>query len=727
MRRAFSPSVIAAAFLAAFSVLAFFGSRVIGRFGAPETPLAEFYVGNLIRTSYETAILLAVTALLVALYAFIPKVRDSVRMWVKKIGDYLDTCSLGKYALISHALAALVLFILNAPGILYGTFMIDDYKMYAIATERSLWELFWTPINEHVIPLFWLELKAMFFFFGTNPPPLNFPLFFSATIAIGSAATLMRMLRFGPSTLVMILVLFASTTIVSHQLYGFYAIAPYFQVLALFTLSLIFFVKARENSQFPRLHAFVSFFLIILSVFLESGGVWTPIAYGLFALAYRAINTDEWRLFTLIRKEFRVLVASFSLLVVYAAYLFYLSTVATETFFGPSHVPFSLATIRGLYDVLTAGTLLSLFAPRLGLILSQPRFVEIIPYWQLAMGTLFTSYAFVVGYALLRGSARVKGWVTYFTLLVLGTALLVAIARPSSHATSFYRDQNLLFPLFFMTLALAAFASEWMRNAVSEKNRELRIWIVCLFLVIVFAGQQTFSFYKIQYYEDIVVNNALVERLQETLVPALQELTASRDTPLSIPTLSALFLEDGYQQFPDLSALSTFLGIQDVEWLSIDKGPYRASTSPAFLEALQKDEGLRSLYLTKGEVVESCASESFGNARRAVKSGETVRLADSLDPSRAHVFFFDISAEDAPEKIFLDISFQNDFGLTDTVAHIRLDQYTPAVESAERRYACQADLNQIPAFALSRAVRNVSITVTAPGSYVLHEYRFEGR
>lgn len=724
MVRLFSPGSIVATIFAVFSAAAFLCSRVVGRLGAPETPLAEFYVSNLTRTLYEVGILFAIVAGIVVLYVFFSPVQNAIHTWAKKIGEYLRTCSLVRYALISHTLAALVLFILNAPGILFGTFMIDDYKMYAIATERSLWELFWTPINEHVIPLFWLELKAMFYLFGTNPPPLNFPLFLSATIAIGSAATLLRMLRFGPSTLFILLVLFASTTIVSHQLYGFYAIAPYFQVLALFMLSLIFFVKARENSRTPRLYSFISFLLIVLSIFLESGGVWTPMAYGLFALTYHAINANEWRPFVLLRKEIDILAAAFSLLVVYGAYLFYLSMVATETFFGPSHVPFSLATIRGLYDVLTAGTMLSLFAPRLGLILSQPRFVEFIPYWQLAMGALFTSYAFVVGYALLRGSQRVKGLVTYFSLLMIGTSLLVAIARPSSHATSFYRDQNLLFPLFFMALALAVIINEWVRNAVSEKSRELRVWIVGIFLIVVFAGQQTFSFYKIQYYEDIVVNRALIERLKETLVPALQKLTASEQIPLSIPTLSALFLEDGYQQFPDLSALSTFLGIKNVEWLAIDKGPYRASTSPAFLEALKRDEGLRSLYFAKGEVLESCTTESFGERQRAIKSGEKVRIIDSLDPSRAHVIVFDVSAENAPEKIFLDISFQNDFGVAGTAGSIRIDQYTPPVDGADRRYACRVDLNQIPAFALSRTVRDVSVTINSPGSYLLHEYRF---
>lgn len=726
MLRSVSPSAVAALFLVVLSAAAFTGSHLVIRFGAPESPLAEFYVANMTRTLYEASVLFSAFAFCAAAYALSPSVRRFAREYAARIGAYLDGCSLPRYALISHSAAALVLLLLNAPGILFGTFMIDDYIMYALATERSVWDLLWLPINDHVIPLFWLELKAIFSLTGTHPAPLNLPLFAAAVITIGGAATLLRMLGFSPSTLISILALFASSTIVSHQLYGFYAIAPYFQVLALFVLSLICFVLSRERKRFARSYLTTSLVLLTAAIFLESGGVWTPVAYALFALTYHGVRANEWNLLALVRKEVGVLAGTAAILILYGAYILTLSTIATESFYGPGRLPLSLATVRELYDVLSAGTLLSLFAPRLGLIMSQPRFADFTLLWQAAMGVLFASYAFLVGYALFRGTPRARGWGMYWTLLMSGTALLTAIARPSSHATAFYRDQNLLFPLFFLVLALTTIIYEWVQSAAHETRREARVWLVAIFLIIVFVAQQVFSFYKIQYYEDILANRALVERLHQSLVPALRHLAAGAQIPLSVPTLSPLFLEDGYHQFPDLSALSSFLGIHDVSWLPNTMGPYRASTTPTFIEALRSDERLRSLYLAKGEVVETCLSYPFGEDERVMAHGERVVLAPALDPSREYIFMFDLLAEDAPEKIVLDLSFENDFGAEGARAFIRIDQYTPAVEGVSRRYACRVDLNQIPAFALSRTVRDVAVSVVSPGSYLLRGYRFGG-
>ncbi len=217
-------------------------SYIIERLGSPDSPLAEFYVASLSYTLAQVALIFLSAAALFSLYAFSARARNNIERVVEKIGRYLRATSLRNYALIAHAAAAVVLFVLNAPGILNATFMIDDYLMYSIATTHSTWELMWTPVNEHVIPLFWLELKALFMLIGPHPVPLNLLLFAPAIVVVGGAATLMRMLRFGPSTLFVLLVTFASSMIVSHQLYGFYAIAPYMQVLAVFMLSLIAYV-----------------------------------------------------------------------------------------------------------------------------------------------------------------------------------------------------------------------------------------------------------------------------------------------------------------------------------------------------------------------------------------------------------------------------------------------------------------------------------------------------
>lgn len=716
-----------AAMLAVSSALSWTVARIIAGHGAPESPLQAFYVQGLARTLFEASILMFVAALICGAYAFVPSFRRRVDSIVMRATNYLRTCSLPRYALISFSASAALLFLLNAPGIIYGTFLIDDYKMYAIATERSVWELFWLPINDHVIPLFWLELKAIFAVIGPNPPFLNFPLFIPAIVAIGGASLLLRMLGFGPSTLVILLGTFATTSIVSHQLYGFYAVAPYFQVLALFVLSLISFVRSWQSPRFARLYLALSLVLLSMTLLLESGGIWTPPAYVLFVYAFHTLHAGAWSIRAFLQKHLGTLLAAFAITIAYLAYLIVLPRYTPESFIGFDRLPISFGTVLELYHVVTAGTLLSLFAPRLGLIVSQPRLAEFIMPWHIGMFFLFSAFMVVVLYAWWRGSERARVLVPYFTLMMLGTALLVAIARPSSNPAAFYRDQNLLFPLFFLSLALTVFAHEWIRSASQEAAQRARALAVAVFLIVVFVSQHVFSFYKELYWNDITFNRSLVERMRETVTPALNELASSAESPLVVPSVSGFFLASGYHQIPELSAFSTFIGVSNVvAWLPIYNGPYGASTSPAFIAALRHDDRLRQWYFSNGEMQEKCTTEPFEGVRASAEANKPVRLASSLDPARQHMLYLDIEAKDAPEKIFIDVSFDNDFNATGTRGHIRLDQYTKPV-LPDRRYICSVDLNEIPAFALSRKVRDVSVTITSSGSYILNGYRFTGK
>ena len=711
---------VLAAFFAVASAIAWLSARILMNLGAPESPLQAVYVEGFSRTLGEASVLLIAAATLFGAYAFSSAFYQFVEDISTRIGEYLRTCSLSRYALISFSATAAFLFLLNAPGILYGTFLIDDYKMYEIAMGQGVWEFFFTPINDHVIPLFWIELKTLFFFTGPNPPLLNFPLFFPAIIAIGGAAVLLRMLGFGPLTLFVLLGTFASTTVVGHQLYGFYAVAPYIQVLAIFVLSLICFVRAQQSSRLARTYVTLSLVLLALSLLMESGAVWTPAAFVLFICSFHVLHFSTWDIRAALKAHAWVLVATFVIALSYAAYLIVLPHFATQSFIGFKDLPLSFNTILELYRVLTEGTLLSLIAPRLGLVVSQPRFAAFIILWHIGVFVLFLAFAALVIYALRKGTMRMRVLVPCFTLVVLGTALLVAIARPSSNPAAFYRDQNLLFPLFFLALALAVFAHEWVKSAAQETGRRARTALIIGLLVIVFVSQHTFSFYKEQYLDDIMFNRSLIGHMRDTLTPALNDLSSRRPEPLTVPSLTALFLQDGtYHQLHELSDFSTFLGIRNVAWLPVNFGPYHASTSPVFIEALKEDVRLREWYLANGEMRENCVAEPFGKDAKALPSGEPLRLAASLDTARTHVLYIDLEARNAPEKIFMDFSFGNDFNTAGTRGYVRLDQYTKTADTPERQYTCSIDLNELPAFALSPKVSNFTLTITTPGEYRL--------
>ena len=696
----------------------YIASSLISKFGNADSELQTFYVEGFSKTFLLTAVFFGVCMVVSMVYVSIPTLRRTLKRTWQYLERYFEG-SLFRYAILSLGSAAAFLFALNALGIIHGTFLIDDYGMYAIAVQKSAWQLLWTPINDHVIPLFWLELKAIFTLIGTNPPLLNFPLFLPAIVAIGAGGVLLRQLGFGMGTLIAFLAIFASTTVVSHQLYGFYAVAPYFQVLALLTLSLVCFTHARQGARHPKLYFTVSLILIVACVLIESGAIWAPIALALFAIAYTLSGNSSTTIssvWSAVKKERFTISAALLITAAYIGYLVAIPHFSDVSFFGPDRLPISIASAYELYKVLTAGLLSSFFMPRMGLIVSQPRFANVEILWHLGMLVLFSITVVAFWWALVRGTVRSRVWGLYFLLLSLGTSLLIAIARPSSHAVSFYRDQNLLFPLFFMSLAFVVIGYEWVRSASSEHSKKIRISAIVVICILVFGCQMVFSFYKDQYLGDIYFNNSLTTELRETLVPALNELSAEHPS-LPIPVIGGAFLGSSSYQLPNLSAFSFFLGIRDVVWLA--PGTNAATSSTVFADALRQDERLRMWYLAPGEISELCSTEASGSDARLLVPEKPLVVVPTVDTTKASRFAFSITAKDAPEKIFIGISFVNEFGEAGTLATVRLDQYARQVQGDGRRYACTINLNDIPAYSLSRTVQNISLTVTTPGEYYL--------
>ncbi len=695
----------------------FFGICAIGsyaasvlatKFGNAGSDLQAVYVQGFSKTFATTALFFAFCTAVSLAYALIPSLRHAAERAWEYIENYFEASTF-RYALLAFGSAAAFLFALNAPGILNGTFLIDDYGMYAIAMQKTPLGLIWTPINDHVIPLFWLELKTIFSVVGTNAPSLNFPLYGAATIAVGAAAILLRQLGFGIKALIAFLAIFASTTVVSHQMYGFYAVAPYFQVLAVFSLSLVCFMQSRTHVRYSGLFLTASILLTIVAIFLESGGIWTPLALAIFAVAYR-IGAQQSVL-----KEKVVILSAFFITIAYVAYLVAIPHFSDAQFYGPTHLPISLSTVYELYKVLTAGVLSSFFIPRMGLVMSQPRFEGVEIVWHVGMLILFAAAALITWWAGLRGTIRTRVWGLYFLLLTLGTALLVAIARPSSHAVSFYRDQNLLFPLFFISLMFVIAGCEWISSA-QGRARSLRSATVIAVCVLIFGSQMVFAFYKDQYMGDIAFNHSLIERLHQTVVPALNELSAVH-TPVTVPALGGMFLGASNYQLPDLSAFSFFLGIKNVQWVA--PGKNAATSSVLFADALQHDQRLRTWYLAPGEIAETCTTTVSGTDTKQLASGKPVLVARAVDTTKQNKLAFSVTAEDAPEKIFISIAFENQFNATGSLAVIRLDQYTLKAQGDVRRYACVVNLNDIPAYALSGTVKNLSLTTETPGTYMV--------
>jgi len=710
--------------LSAFSL---FASLFLAAYSAVESPLATLFITGARETMLETGIFLTACSIIIISYIRLIGFRSFVKRVIAYIHDFIYGLPKFTRTILFFLLATLFIFSLNSQGIIRGYFHSDDFAMTMHASTYSMGELIWMPYSDHAMPLNWVETKSFYDLFSTNPIPYNIFLLVIAAGLTFLGYLLLRELGYGDYSLLILFALFGSTVILSEFLSGFYALAIYPQVTILFLLSLLMYLKSERSTNKKTLFAYLSLMFLGMSIFFDISGIWTPIAYILFVYTYGVAEKNELSPINFIKSKWKILGGAIIILITYGSYLIRLYSTQTAPFAVGTNT-LSLDVFKQLYDVYTAGVIAQFFLPSAGLIVSQPRFLEFLTAWNILMALFLLSIALITYLVIKNGDRATRAYGMFFLSLVLGTGLLVALGRPTSHPAAFFPVQQIAMPFFWMAIFLTIAACTYLRTSF-EKVYIDRLFLVIGLCIVVVSAQHVFSFYNKQNLQEVTDSKSAVSVLQNKFVPTINNLAEETEGLFYVPNLRGQYINP-FLFGRDTNQYKAFLNLSDnVRLIGVRNGPYHASTSASFIEALKTNSNIRYWYTKPIEVEVGYNKSYIENDISINLEGENMDTAvlspKKVSPVSQYILNMDFSAENAPEKIYINLTFKNDFSTEGENAIVRIDQYSKMLtDSKNRRYSISVDLNQVYTFALSETVSDFTISFNSPGSYTIHGYQF---
>lgn len=711
---------------AALAAALYYVSHFLGVYpSGAESPLASFYIHGAALSTLSASIFFAASALPFFIYS-LPHVAQRVDSLFESIAERFISWPYYLQHTLVFILCLLFVFALNMQGITRGYFHSDDFAMLAENISHPMGEILFLPYSDHVMPLFRAEIAVMYHAFGTNPFPYNASMLLLAAGVLWSAYMLLRRLGSSLYTHLIFLALFGSSIVLSSFLAGFYVLAAYTQVLIFSVMMLWAYLKWYSEAASNRaLYLLFSLLCLGAAIAIDISGIWAIGALMVFSYFYTSAQEDSWSLWSYVRRHMALLCGVLVVLALFSSFMIYVFHLyPTSGVFSERALPLS-AQVQSLYQVLTAGTIAELFAPSVGLIISQPRFVAYVSLWGIAMALLLLGFGLFVYKASRLENRNTRLLIYAFVLILLGVSVLPALRRPSSQTASFFPIQQIFVPFFWYIIVLAVAVSSYLKRTSPKTTR-----IVIAFCVLLIGWQMVFGFYKDESLQHVIASKQSVERLQTLLVPPLNNIAAQSKTAVSVPNLRGSYINP-YVFGNDLWKYKAFLNLApNIHLLDVRGGPYVASTSPLFLQALHTDEKLRTLYLAHVELEEGYQTQPLhSDAPKTFESDGEARIVigpGTIDPAKRYMLHLDMTIPQSPEKIFLDLSYKNDFGIVGPIAAIRLDQFSVSLpDSKERRYAISVDLNQMYAYALSQSVSDVALIFTTPGHYTVYGYTLE--
>ncbi len=181
----------------------------------------------------------------------------------------------------------------HAGNILNGYFNMDDFEVVGINHSVPFSQAILMPHgNDHTIPLFRAEMKALDSAFGQNKTPYN--IFVFIVLALIPFFTYLTLKRLGFSILsfVIFLILFSGTTSWADMLTGFYIVSVYLQIIFFFTIAFWSYTAWSQSKK----NRYMVFFTvaILLALMSDTSGLWViPAIFFCIVCIYWANLLDE--------------------------------------------------------------------------------------------------------------------------------------------------------------------------------------------------------------------------------------------------------------------------------------------------------------------------------------------------------------------------------------------------------------------------------------------------
>lgn len=727
----------------ALAVIARFDISALNAFG----PVARIYFGGIKNgLIVSTAILFLCFIFFLFAESYFDKVLSQVRYFYGSISNskknilILSTCFIFSFA--SHA-----------GNITNGYFNMDDFVVVGMNNSFPFSQSVITPYgNDHLIPLFKAEMKALGALFGQNPVPHNVFIFIMFALIPFFTYLTLKKLGIGIQSFFVFLILFSGATGWADMLTGFNIMSIYPQTILFFSVASWAYLAWAESKE----KKYMAFFAasIVGAVTIDTSGMWTIPAIVLFIAAVSYMKIDAWsvgkkRLQDFFREN-KVPICIIMTIVLALAIFFYVSfaVIQPDTFLSvlggdgiasPNQKAENWRFIPLASNFLSFfenGVSLSMFAPNIVKILVHPAMKnKVAPFWPIVEMILLFGNILLFWFALKGAPNKERKLIILLMMSMFITIAMVIIARPVHEAIPDFDYRYAGVPYYFYSLFMAMCASVLMRT-----KKDYAVKVILSAVIVVFAGQQALSFYAIRLQKEAELRREAVVRLNNTLLNELDALQHKKNAPLIIPNLSGGHI---FQPMPGLM-LSHYLLFFDTKTpISLIKNSsipvdtwnhfvadvlsLRSETSQEFKETLKKPSAIRSYYASPSLMTYKNISPRDNPAEPTTPSGkkEIIIQREKFNPEKIHVLGFLLFTDNIPGNLELSFSFNNDFGIDGVMGKIRIDDYTPYVLKDGRRvYAIESDLLQLYTFSLSEKISDLTLSVPETKSASVHGIYF---
>jgi hypothetical protein len=625
-------------------------------------------------------------------------------------------------------------------AVIHGTFVYDDFDMLSIARTTPLAKAIFLIHGDVPLPLFRAFVSGMYALFGVNELYWNLYFLF-LTVAVNLAA--LALLIVLGANFVVASVFFLTTisaSVWSFTALGYYSMSIYPQIGLLGLVGAIAIVLWRTGGSAN--YKWVAVGASVAAPFIHPSGAYVPLMLGVFTFVSELGRTGvSWSPFRMLNPEFRWFTLGLAATVIGFG-LFFAFELRNNQFLSMAHSPLSAsAVLRSMYFLFSQGAALELFRPMIRPFLRYST--------SAAQGIAATILALVFVAASLRVSARQR-WM--FLALLANSLVVITVV-------SFGRRLNSIDDVVGSAGKYSNFAYLWFSIAIFYLVACLapkipRRWRPTSGAVALACAGMLFVGYA---REPNIYLPEMAQRLQQRhdLVGIFADYASkTAPAPVHIPNLDGVFIYPEYQALYkyNLSSYEPFFqgfgdrvtvlrnsamsswgmeATQTVESL-------RRSVDPAFIQRLETDRKLQSLYFDGIELNPLDQMQSGGapatldglavsNATRHPTSAgslsfstdgsaSVVLFPGDWDPEQRHVLTMRVDATyPIPNpQTKIDLLFEGELPIPYSVNKIVL----PA-EGGE----ISLDLLQLYSYSLNPRVGKLTLRFPAAGTYTISGVR----
>lgn len=277
-------------------IVSLFGLILVEKFDLSKLkdfgPVAHIYFNGM-----KEGLIISTSILFVSFISFLFLKEHFNKIQSRLKSSYAPLSDLRKNILIL-AICLIFVFANHSGNIINGYFNMDDFEVVGINHSIPFSRAILMPHgNDHTIPLFRTEMKALNTLFGQNKIPYNALVFIVLSIIPFFTYLTLKRLDFPILSFIVFLVLFSGATSWADMLTGFYIVSIYLQIILFFAISSWAYTAWSQTKE----NRYMVFFTasIMLALASDTSGIWVIPAMLVFMVGIykiRMINGQNEKL-----------------------------------------------------------------------------------------------------------------------------------------------------------------------------------------------------------------------------------------------------------------------------------------------------------------------------------------------------------------------------------------------------------------------------------------------